>query len=145
MIIRSPETSSEWEAYYDLRFEVLRKPWGQPSASSKVEDDENAFHWAAFSKDQKLVGCCRLNKDKEKSGQIRFMAVHPTFQGQGIGKLLLTQAEAFAKTNGIYRIWMNARENAIPFYTNCGYHIIGEGPTLWGQIPHKVMEKILSA
>ena len=142
MRIAPPVTPEEWDAYFHLRYEVLRKPWDQPESSSKVEDDLDAWHFALFDGNT-ILACCRLHEDKPHEAQLRFMAVHAACQGQGLGKAILSHAEHFAKKKGIHRIWMNARENAIPFYLSCGYSICGEGPLLWDIIPHKMMEKKL--
>ena len=35
-----PQTPEEFKQYYNLRFEILRKPWGQPKSSERDNDDE---------------------------------------------------------------------------------------------------------
>ena len=37
MIIRSPSQTSEYNAYYSLRWQVLRAPWKQAKGSEKDE------------------------------------------------------------------------------------------------------------
>ena len=58
MEIRSPETEQEFAAYYELRWRVLRKPWGQPSGSERDELDAAATHVAGYDEAKRLV-CVR--------------------------------------------------------------------------------------
>ena len=39
-LIIEPKTKEDWDAYYQLRYEVLRKPWNQPAVSTKDEAEE---------------------------------------------------------------------------------------------------------
>ena len=39
MEFRSPNTDLEFEAYYELRWRVLRKPWGQARGTEHDEYD----------------------------------------------------------------------------------------------------------
>ena len=39
-----PQTPEEFKQYYNLRFEILRKPWGQPKSSERENDDEISHH-----------------------------------------------------------------------------------------------------
>ena len=55
------------------------------------------------------------------------MAVSEDCQGKGIGKMLIEEAEEILQKDKISKIWMNAREKAVPFYEKkCGYKIEGE-------------------
>ena len=58
--------------------------------------------------------------------QLRGMAVSEYCQGKGIGKMLIEKAEEILQKDKISKIWMNAREKAVPFYEKCGYKIEGE-------------------
>jgi hypothetical protein len=52
--------------------------------------------------------------------------------------------EQAARQRGTRTIFLNARENAVGFYAKLGYEPVGEGPLLFGCIPHTVMKKTLS-
>jgi GNAT superfamily N-acetyltransferase len=59
---------------------------------------------------------------------IRSMAVHPSTQGQGIGKLLLMRVERFARGNGYKRLVLNTTPfltRAIQLYKDCGFQFTG--------------------
>jgi len=36
LILQSPRSPSEWDAYFDLRCRILRQPWGQHAAASVI-------------------------------------------------------------------------------------------------------------
>ena len=42
MKIIEPTTSEEFKKYYNLRYEILRKPWGQPQGSEIDDGDETS-------------------------------------------------------------------------------------------------------
>ncbi len=44
LILQSPRSPSEWDAYFDLRWRILRQPWGQPRGSERDSEDDSAFH-----------------------------------------------------------------------------------------------------
>lgn len=140
--VRAPHTEKEWEAYYDLRFEELRKPWNQPRGSEKTDDEESSFHFAAFENDE-LLGVCRLQRNTLEQGQVRFMAVSQKAQGKGIGKLIMNDVEAFARKIGMKEIVLQAREIAVPFYTSLEYENVEKTHLLFNDIQHYKMRKSL--
>ena len=83
-----------------------------------------------------------LKKTTHNQVKMRQVAVHPSLQGKGLGKKLLTFTEEWCKKNNISSIELNARETAIPFYLSMNYHMVGEPFTEVG-IPHIKMVKSL--
>jgi len=143
IIYRTPETPEEFELYYALRAEVLRSPWGVARNDDEDGNEATAVHGMAITAEGRVVGVARLHLRDKEEGQIRYMAVHPDFRGQNIGRDLLTYLEHRAHSQGIRLLTLNARQPAVPFYLSCGYLIVAEGELLWGKIPHKVMQKKL--
>jgi len=144
MEIRTPKNSDEWEQYYDLRYRVLRAPWQQPRGSERNDMDAIALHLACFKQDR-VCGVVRLDTfESEHQAQVRFMAVGPDFQGQGIGKKLMQAAENQAHQLGYKTLMLQARENAVPFYKSLHYKLIEKSHLLFGEIQHYRMEKDLS-
>lgn len=141
--IRSPLSQEEWDKYYQLRWEVLRKPWNQPIGSEKDASEDTSFHLMAIDDKKKVLGVCRLQKNSDTEGQIRFMAVAENAQGKGIGKMLINAAEKKAKDLGLTRIILQARENAVPFYKSCKYEIEEKTFLLFNTIQHYLMTKNL--
>ena len=142
LIIRIPNTSEEWEQYYDLRFTVLREPWGQLKGSEVLTDEDQTDHaMVVDSETEKIVGVARMQTNSSTQGQVRCVAVSPEMQGRGVGKLLMSYLENLAQEKGFKEIVLDARENAVKFYLSIGYGIIEESYLLFGIIPHFKMIK----
>lgn len=58
--------------------------------------------------------------------QLRGMATHPDYAGQGWGKKLMRCAMDIFRNKEIDLIWCNARQIAIPFYEKMSFKPIGE-------------------
>ncbi|MED6315135.1 MAG: GNAT family N-acetyltransferase, partial [Verrucomicrobiota bacterium] len=142
--IRAPETDSEFEAYYELRWRILRQPWGEARGTEIDELEDTATHVAAFDESRRLVGVGRLQHVESALGQVRYMAVEPDCRSQGIGQAILNELECLAKRQGMTTILLDAREHAVGFYLKNGYEVTGSSYLLFGVIPHSKMEKQLN-
>lgn len=142
-MIRSPENTAEWEAYYNLRYSILRAPWGQAKGSEQTPDEAQHQHFAYFDDANELLGVGRLDQVDAQTAQIRFMAVAESQQGIGIGKMLMLQMETESKAKGIQKIILHAREIALPFYAKLDYQLIEKSHLLFGKIQHFLMQKQL--
>jgi predicted GNAT family acetyltransferase len=126
----------------DLRYEVLRNPWGKPKETATDELEESSIN--VYIEDKiEIVACGRLQKNGSGLGQIRFMAVHPDYRGKGLGKLIVAKLEAEALNNKMNTIELQARDNALEFYKSCGYVIKEKSFILWDIIQHYLMVKEL--
>lgn len=112
------------EETYPVRRAVLRKNFPNEPHQFKGDFDENTFHLGYFQENE-IIGILTIMKN-ENVAQLRGMAVSEDFQGNGIGKLLIERAEEILQNDKISKIWMNAREKAVPFYERLGYKIEGE-------------------
>jgi predicted GNAT family N-acyltransferase len=135
-----PDTQAEWEQYYKLRYDVLRKPWDQPLGSEKDENEETSIHLFALM-DEVPAGVCRIQYNSSKQAQIRFMGVDEKFRGHKIGHALLEKAENIVHESGHNEIVLQARENAVKFYESAGYSIVEKSFLLWNTIQHYLMRK----
>ncbi|MEA5460254.1 GNAT family N-acetyltransferase [Arcicella sp. LKC2W] len=145
LIVKIPSTAQEWEQYYNLRFTVLREPWGQLKGSEVLKDEDQADHaMIVDSETDEIVGVARMQTNTPTQGQVRCVAVSPDVQGKGVGKLLMKYLEDVAKEKGIKEIILDARENAVKFYQSIGYTIFEDSYLLFGEIQHYKMRKELS-
>jgi GNAT superfamily N-acetyltransferase len=110
------------ELTWRLRHEVLYPE--TPIHKMWMDEDDDGYHFGAFT-ENKLVAVVSLFS-KGLDYQFRKFAVHPSMQGQGVGKALLDYVIAFAKTEGAERLWCNARVPAIGFYLKSGFKQTGE-------------------
>ncbi len=142
--IREPKTEEEFSAYYELRWRVLREPWNQPKESEKDDKENSAYHIMAFENEPfQVLGVGRIHMETNTDAQIRYMGVEKWYENQGIGSKILRKLEKYAKKNGAKKIFLNSRENAVGFYEKFGYHVTEKAHTLFDEIPHQRMEKIL--
>ena len=145
MKIIEPTTSEEFKKYYNLRYEVLRKPWGQPLGSERDEREETSIHRMIIDKKTgNALAVGRLQFNSEDEAQIRYMAVADDLQGKGLGSQIISALEDVAREEGIQRIILSARENALQFYKNNGYEIVKKTHLLFGEIQHWLMGKELT-
>jgi GNAT superfamily N-acetyltransferase len=143
MRIVVPQSPRDFELYFNLRFEVLRKPWNQPFHTVKDELEEDSFHAMLLDEQDQAAGVCRMHFNPTGEAQLRFMAIRPDLQGKGLGKQLLDYFEKLALEKGSGRIILQSRENAVRFYERNGYVVKEKSYLLWGTIQHYLMEKIL--
>ncbi|QBG35804.1 bifunctional GNAT family N-acetyltransferase/hotdog fold thioesterase [Litorilituus sediminis] len=142
---RSPKNAEEFDKYYQLRWQVLRKPWQQAKGSEQDELEGQSFHRMITDSHGEALAVGRLERTGQFTGQIRYMAVSPEAQGKGLGKQVLTALEQLAIRLGIKELVFNAREAALPFYLGLGYSEQGYSHTLFDEIKHLKMTKSLVA
>jgi predicted GNAT family N-acyltransferase len=142
LIVRTPSSAQEWDAYYDLRFRVLREPLGQPRGSERNEGDETGEHFALYE-NGRLLAIARLDEVDKDVFQTRFVAVEIGKQGRGYGKMIMQAVEQRAKEKGCELMVLHARDYAFDFYLNLGYKSLGKSYKLFGVLQHYKMEKEL--
>lgn len=143
IIIKEPQTPKEFEAYYLLRYEVLRKPWDQPLGSERDDQDPECIHAIALDENDIILGVCRLQSNSKTEVQLRYMGVNKIAQGLGIGKQMIHFMEEKARSIGAETMILQAREEAVDFYKKCGYSIVEKSYLMWDKIQHYLMKKKL--
>ena len=141
--VRSPQSDEEFAQYYDLRWRVLRAPWGGPRGSERDELETEAHHAMFCAPDGNLLAVGRLHFNAPDEAQIRYMAVDEQARGQGHGRRIVQYLEAEARACGAAAIMLNAREEVVGFYAALGYEVVGDGPTMFGTVKHSKMRKTL--
>ncbi len=136
-----PATEEQFEQHLDMRWRLLRAPWGQPRGSEIDDQEESAEHVSALADDGRLVGVGRVHFVDEQTAQIRYMAVDEAWRRSGVGCAILRHLEDVARARGVQRIVLNARTQSASFYASCGYERVGKGHTLFGVIRHWRMSK----
>ena len=142
MNIIEPKSREDFNRYYNLRYEVLRKPWGQPLGTERDEDEESSIHRMIIDeRTGEALAVGRLQFNSTDEAQIRYMAVADEFQGNGFGSQIISTLEDVARKNGNKWMILSARENALQFYENNGYEIIKKTYLLFDKIQHWLMRK----
>ncbi len=140
--LKQPSTPEEFEQYFELRWRILRKPWNEPRGSEVDEQEEDSYHIMALD-ENRIAGIARLQFTEPGITQLRYMAVDELYQSQGIGRLIMTHMESYAKQQSALQLFLHARENALGFYQKLGYQTIGKSYLLFDQIQHYKMIKSL--
>lgn len=138
----TPTTEAQWQAYYQLRYLVLRSPWQQPPGSERDDLESASHHRMILDTDGQVLAVGRLHLVDATTAQVRYMAVAEVARGSGLGAVMLKTLEQLAVKLGASQVILNARDTAIMFYKKSGYHTVAAQPALFG-IPHWQMCKTL--
>ena len=125
-VLRSPSSPADWDAYFDLRWRILRAPWDQPRGSERDSEDKSAFHLLLIDPAGTALACGRFHQLSPGEAQIRYMAVAENARGCGYGRRILDGLEAEAWVQGVRKIVLNSREDVTEFCRKRGYQVIGE-------------------
>lgn len=150
--VETPITDPLWERYLDCRYRNLYQPFGLPRSCTTSEldtprDRPEVLHRMVMAGDHvAAVGRLDLQPDHAAgpSSQLRYCAVDGSHRGSGAGQFLLKHLEEESLRRVLPRLWMEARVAALNFYLRQGYTDFGEGPTKWGVIPHRLLDKHLA-
>ncbi|MEY3236136.1 MAG: hypothetical protein RI883_237 [Bacteroidota bacterium] len=142
IIIRQPETDQEWNAYYDLRFRVLREPLNQPLGSERNDGDTSGIHFTLYD-DSVIKAIARLDQVNDHISQVRFVAVEINSQGKGYGRAIMEATEHKSKELGNKQMILHARDYAVDFYLKLNYKLIEPSYKLFDVLQHYLMEKEL--
>ena len=110
---------------------------GMESARTTIFVADHGWVWAP----PKCVGAVRVDvPDGSPEAYMAMLAVAPEQQRQGIGRLLVQQAEAMAHSRGCKGMNLHAstcRTTVLAFYESLGYKVVGNEP-LPEQVSHMV-------
>jgi len=120
-IIRYCEDLPEKQQYFEL-FETTR--WNQKykaNAEDLIEALKNSQFMVMAYDEEQLIGCGRVLTDGVMHAMIYEMIVHPSYQGQGIGSVILDMLVAKCKAVGIRDIQLFSAAGKAPFYRKHGF------------------------
>ena len=140
--VKNPVSEQDWDAYYDLRYRILREPLGKERGSERNEGDETGVHFTLVENNE-LIAVARLDSVDETVCQARFVAVESHLQGKGYGRKIMTALENEALNLGYQKLILHARDYALPFYERLGYTLVGPSYKLFDVLQHFEMFKIL--
>lgn len=128
----------------DLRARVLRPGVPADQVGFPGDSDPGTVHLAVEDDAGTIVGVVTLIPDGAAGVRLRSMAVDPSLQGSGVGRILVEAAVERLWGAGVTRVWCNARDTAIGFYQRLGWRVTGPGfvEDVTG-LPHHPMELLL--
>lgn len=109
------ETMAQW--CYRLLFE----PHGLPPTAIAPAQEQHGWHLVALDEQKTAVGYGQLLPQSDGRGVIRQVMVRPEWQGQGIGRELVTALVAKAQALGLNRLTLAPRRHALAFYEQLGF------------------------
>lgn len=123
------------EDFVRLNSEWIRRFFHLESSDRVVLNDPEGYIlnkggqiFFALNESGHVIGCCALIAHPEKEGlELAKMAVSPRFQGMGTGRLLGEAALAYARTQGVKKLFLegNTRlEASIALYRRLGFREI---------------------
>ncbi len=127
----------------DLRVLVLRESLGMSRETVFFPYESESHHFVALE-NENVIGCVLFYPRDGTHGKLYQMAIRPSHQGAGVGRLLVRKLETHAHRLGIRCIDLNARATAVGFYERLGYACVG-APFLEIGIEHRNMVKTLDA
>ena len=80
----------------------------------------------AINKKNEIIGVGRLHFVSSNKSQIRYMAVDNKIRKVGVGSEIVKKLEAYSINNNRNIVILNAREDAVNFYSKLGYKNLGK-------------------
>lgn len=108
------------------------------SGSDAIQLDSNLVNWLRKKTGDNIVIPPEARRDEY---YIDTVCVNPEFRGQGIGSLLLAQAEEIARDAGFSKVALNVeleKEDALRLYERVGYHVAEPWEIYGGAFHHMV-------
>ncbi|EOI54912.1 MAG: GNAT family N-acetyltransferase [Enterococcus sp.] len=104
----------------ELRNKELMASAGKKRLLTAPKEERKDLH-LIIKRQEQVIGTLLLHPISEKCVQVKQVAVDSRYQGEGLGKNLLTYAEQVAKRVGFRFVFLTGREQAWGFYEKLGY------------------------
>ena len=135
----------------ELRRRVLYGHIPGATAVYPQDDRPGSFHLGARAPGGELVAVASWSPETTEVRparapfRLRGMAVAPSHEGRGVGRLIFRAGMEELKRRGCDLLWANARDTAIGFYTRAGMAVVGDGFVAAGGLSHHVVVLQLAA
>lgn len=119
-IIRATKTAHQAAAYY-VRIQAMARKHHIPLDVEFDQHDTPETKYIVAVDDFLPVATCRLYPLDCEKIMLGRIVVLPEYRHQGLGTLVVKEAENWAKELGYKTAVLESRENKIPFYEQIGY------------------------
>ncbi len=115
--------SEEWQraGAYSVRIEGMNRQHHIPLRDEFDEHDCDGTKYIVLLDDGYPVATCRFYENDTRTVTLGRVVVLPEYRGLGLGKKVVTEAEAWAKELGYKQVNIDSRVEAIHFYEKLGY------------------------
>lgn len=121
-----PKDEQQLERYFQFRWSVLNQPMQLPLGSERDAYDSHSIHRMIVDPQGELVAVGRVFISDSEEALIKHLAVSPQLRGQGLGMSMMMALEKAARDEGVERLVLNARGDAIDFFEKCGFDKAGD-------------------
>ncbi len=119
-IIRATKTAEQAGAYY-VRIQAMARKHHIPLSVEFDEHDTPDTKYIVIVDDYLPIATCRLYAIDHTKIMLGRIVVLPEYRGQGIGTLVVNEAEQWAMELGFQTSVLESRDNKIHFYETMGY------------------------
>lgn len=119
-IIRATKTAEQARAYY-VRIQAMARKHQIPLDVEFDEHDTPETKYIVAVDDFLPVAKCRLYAIDEERMMLGRIVVLPEYRHQGLGTLVVKEAEKWAREQGYCTAVVESRDNKIHFYETMGY------------------------
>jgi GNAT superfamily N-acetyltransferase len=116
------------EQTYDLRRRVSADGLVLPTWHHDLDSTTGAWHLGAIGAAGRVIATASLYPvpyplcpGAKPATVLKFMAVDPGAQHQGVGTAVLSEILRRLRADGVRLVWASARDDAIPFYRRLGF------------------------
>lgn len=139
MEVKVVNTEQELADAFDVRKTVFIHEQNVPEEEEIDQYESNSVHFVLYDDNGKAAGAGRFRL-LDGVGKVERICVLKENRNTGAGVAIMDKIEAYARSQGIVTLKLNAQTHAIPFYTKLGYETISE-EFMDAGIPHKTMKK----
>lgn len=141
-ILRATRIPQQAAAYY-VRIQAMARKHRIPLDAEFDEHDTPRTKYVVMMDDYLPVATCRLYSLDAKHVMLGRIVVLPEYRHQGLGTLVVKEAETWAKELGYTTAVLESRDNKIPFYEQLGYVADMSTPIVGDMFTCYRMEKAL--
>ena len=129
--LRATETWQRAGAYY-VRVQAMARQHHITLRQEFDEHDGPDTKYIVLLDGDFPVATCRIYELDRDSVMVGRVVVLPDYRGRGLGRLVMEEAEAWARELGCRRIALESRDVAVGFYEKLGYAAV-PGPIIRGE------------
>ena len=119
-ILRATTTAGRAGAYY-VRIQAMARKHHIPLDVEFDDHDTPDTNYVVAVDDYLPIATCRLYPEDDSHMMLGRIVVLPEYRGQGIGTLVVKEAEQWAMELGFQTSVLESRDNKIHFYETMGY------------------------
>ena len=119
-ILRAITTAGRAGAYY-VRIQAMARKHQIPLDVEFDEHDTPETKYIVAVDNYLPIATCRLYAIDDAKVMLGRIVVLPEYRHQGIGTLVVSEAETWARELGFTTAVVESRDNKIPFYESMGY------------------------